>query len=68
MMYRSTQAIFTYIVEVAVSSFTALPFLSLNATDWIAAATIILSSASMVMMRTPRGRKLRQTINKFMLK
>ena len=68
MMFRSTQAIFTYFVEVLVSAFTVLPFLELNATDWIAAATIILSSASMVMMRTPRGRKLRQTISSFMMK
>lgn len=66
MMFRSTQAVFTYIVEVLVSSVTVLPFLSLNATDWIAAATIILSSASMVLMRTPKGRKLRQTIADFM--
>ena len=67
MMYRSTQAIFTYMVEVLVSAFTALPFLELNATDWIAATTIILSSASMVLMRTRRGKKLRQTINSFMM-
>jgi drug/metabolite transporter (DMT)-like permease len=66
MMFRSTQAIFTYMIEVLVSVFTVLPFLELNATDWIAAATIILSSASMVLMRTPRGRQLRQTIRKFM--
>ena len=66
MMFRSTQAVFTYIVELLVSSVTVLPFLSLNATDWIAAATIIFSSASMVLMRTPKGRKLRQTIIDFM--
>ena len=59
MMFRSTQAVFTYIVEVLVSSFTVLPFLSLTATDWIAAVTIILSSACMVLMRTSRGKQLR---------
>lgn len=62
MMYRSTQAIFTYVVEVLVSSFTALPFLSLTANDWLAAVTIILSSACMVLMRTPRGRRLGQMV------
>lgn len=67
MMFRSTQAIFTYMVEILVSTFTVLPFLELNATDWIAATTIILSSASMVLMRTKRGKKLRQTINSFMM-
>ncbi len=62
MMYRSTQAVFTYAVELLVSSFTALPFLPLTANDWLAAVTIILSSACMVLMRTPRGEKLKQEI------
>ncbi len=64
MMYRSTQAVFTYMVEVLVSSFTALPFLSLTANDWLAAVTIILSSACMVLMRTPRGRRLKAMVSK----
>ena len=59
MMFRSTQAVFTYIVEVLVSSFTVLPFLPLTATDWLAAVTIILSSACMVLMRTNAGKQLR---------
>lgn len=62
MMFRSTQAVFTYIVEVVVSAFTALPFLALTASDWFAAVTIILSSACMVLMRTPRGEKLKRQI------
>lgn len=62
MMFRSTQAVFTYMVEVLVSSFTVLPFLSLTATDWTAAITIILSSACMVLMRTSRGKRLRQKV------
>lgn len=68
MMFRSTQAVFTYIVEVIVSAFTVLPFLKLNSTDWIAAATIVLSSASMVLMRTSRGIALRQKIKNMMNK
>lgn len=62
MMFRSTQAIFTYGVEVTVSAITALPFIVLNTTDWLAAITIIFSSASMVLMRTRRGEKLKKTI------
>lgn len=66
MMFRSTQAIFTYAVEIFVSMFTALPFLTLNSTDWFAAVTIILSSACMVMMRTPRGQKLKQRFSQLL--
>ncbi len=62
MMFRSTQAVFTYIVEVLVSSFTVLPFLPLTATDWLAAVTIILSSACMVLMRTNAGKQLRHKL------
>lgn len=62
MMYRSTQAIFTYVVEVLVSSFTVLPFLSLTANDWFAAVAIILSSLCMILMRLPRGQRLRKMV------
>ncbi len=62
MMYRSTQAVFTYIVEIGFSVFTALPFLELNLNDWFAAVTIILSSLCMILMRTPRGEKLRRVV------
>lgn len=59
MMFRSTQAVFTYGVEVAVSTLTTLPFLALTANDWLAAVTIILSSACMILMRTKRGESLK---------
>lgn len=62
MMYRSTQAVFTYIVELIFSVFVALPFIPLNLNDWFAAVTIILSSVCMILMRTPRGEKLRKAI------
>lgn len=62
MMFRSTQAVFTYGVEIVVSTFTALPFIALNMTDWLAAVTIVLSSACMVLMRTRRGEKLKNKI------
>lgn len=64
MMYRSTQAVFTYAVEVVFSVFIALPFLPLNANDWFAAVTIILSSLCMILMRTPRGQKLKNLVEK----
>lgn len=62
MMFRSTQAVFTYGVEILVSTFTALPFIALNLTDWLAAATIILSSGCMIMMRTKRGEEFKRKI------
>lgn len=60
MMFRSTQAIFTYMVESLAGVFTVMPVLALSANDWLAAVTIILSSACMVLMRTKRGEKLRK--------
>lgn len=60
MMFRSTQAIFTYMVESLAGVFTVLPILTLSTNDWFAAVTIILSSACMVLMRTKRGEKLRK--------
>ncbi len=62
MMFRSTQAVFTYAVEILVSLFTTLPLLPLNLNDWLAAVTIILSSVCMILMRTPRGEKLKKMI------
>lgn len=63
MMFRSTQAIFTYGVEIVVSMFTTLPFMALNLNDWLAAVTIILSSGCMVLMRMPKGERLKKLIN-----
>lgn len=64
MMFRSLQAVFTYIVEVTVAAFTVLPAVHLNPAAWFAAVTIILSSFSMILMRSRRGRDLLQTLNK----
>ena len=64
MMYRSTQAVFTYAVEIAFSAFAALPLLALNLNDCFAAFTIILSSLCMILMRTPRGEKLKKIIKR----
>jgi len=63
MMFRSTQALFTYFVEVTAGAFMLLPKLSFTATDWFAAVTIMLSSACMVLMRTKRGQNLQKMIN-----
>lgn len=63
MMYRSTQAVFTYIVEFTVSFFTALPFANLNVVQWFAALLVILSSACMVLMRSANADKLKIYVN-----
>ena len=63
MMFRSTQALFTYFVEVLAGAFALLPKLSFSAIDWFAAITIMLSSACMVLMRTHRGQALQKMIN-----
>lgn len=64
MMYRSLQAVCTYIVEYAVASVTVLPMIHLTAADWFAAITIILSSFSMIMMRGKHGQRLLEGLNK----
>lgn len=64
MMYRSTQAIFTYMAESTAGLFALLPVIVLLVNDWLAAVTIILSSACMVLMRTKRGEKLRALMAK----
>jgi len=63
MMFRSTQALFTYFVEAIAGMFMLLPRLSFSSTDWFAAITIMLSSACMVLMRTRRGQKLQSALN-----
>ncbi|MBQ7660296.1 MAG: DMT family transporter [Alphaproteobacteria bacterium] len=63
MMFRSTQALFTYFVEALAGMFMLLPRLSFSSTDWFAAITIMLSSACMVLMRTRRGQKLQSALN-----
>jgi len=63
MMFRSTQALFTYFVEAVAGMFMLLPRLSFSSTDWFAAITIMLSSACMVLMRTRRGQKLQSALN-----
>lgn len=63
MMFRSTQALFTYFVEVIAGAFALLPKLSFSSIDWFAAITIMLSSACMVLMRTERGQMLQNMIN-----
>lgn len=63
MMFRSTQALFTYIVEATAGMFLLLPKLSFTSTDWFAAITIMLSSASMVLMRTKRGEHLQRVLS-----
>lgn len=63
MMFRSTQALFTYFVEAIAGVFMLLPRLSFSSTDWFAAITIMLSSACMVLMRTRRGKKLQSALN-----
>lgn len=63
MMYRSTQAVFTYVVEFTVSSFTALPFVNLSALDWSAAILVIFSSACMVMMRSAKKDFFKNRLN-----
>ena len=62
MMFRSTQAVFTYFVESIAGAFALLPALSFSAIDWFAAVTIMLSSACMVLMRTKRGQALQAMI------
>ena len=64
MMYRSLQAVFTYVVEASFAAVTVLPAVHLNPAAWFAATTIILSSFSMILMRSRRGRDLLQTLNK----
>ena len=63
MMYRSTQAVFTYVVEFTVSTFTALPFVNLNVLDWSAAILVIFSSACMVMMRSAKKDFFKNLLN-----
>lgn len=63
MMFRSTQALFTYFVEVIAGALMLLPKLSFSSIDWFAAITIMLSSACMVLMRTRRGRALKQIVD-----
>ncbi len=63
MMFRSTQALFTYFAEAVAGMFMLLPRLSFSSTDWFAAVTIMISSACMVLMRTKRGQKLQNTLN-----
>ncbi len=58
MMFRSTQAFFTYGVEYVVASLTALPMVYLSITDWFAAITIIFCSFSMIILRGRHGRKI----------
>ena len=64
MMFRSTQALFTYFVEAFAGALGLLPILAFTSTDWFAAITIILSSACMVLMRTSKGRRLQEAIYK----
>jgi len=68
MMFRSTQALFTYFVEVFAGALMLLPKLTFSSIDWFAAVTIMLSSACMVLMRTKRGRKFEQTFNELIKK
>lgn len=63
MMFRSTQALFTYCVEVAAGALMLLPKLTFSSIDWFAAITIMLSSACMVMMRTRRGQALKKMVD-----
>lgn len=63
MMFRSTQALFTYCVEVAAGALMLLPKLSFSSIDWFAAITIMLSSACMVLMRTRRGQALKKMVD-----
>ena len=64
MMYRSLQAVFTYLVEVSFAAFTVLPMVHLSSSDWFAAIAIILSSFAMILMRGRRGQALLKTLNK----
>jgi len=66
MMFRSTQALFTYLVEALAGAFMLLPRLNFSSTDWFAAVTIMLSSACMVLMRTRRGQNLQKVISAFL--
>jgi hypothetical protein len=63
MMFRSTQALFTYCVEVAAGAMMLLPKLTFSSIDWFAAITIMLSSACMVLMRTHRGQALKKIVD-----
>lgn len=58
MMYRSTQALFTYGVEYLVAGMTSLPMVYLSLTDWTAAFTIIFCSFSMILLRGRHGYKV----------
>ena len=68
MMFRSTQALFTYFVEVLAGAMMLLPKLTFSSIDWFAALTIMLSSACMVLMRTRRGRALKQMVDEALKK
>ena len=62
MMYRSLQAVFTYLVEASFAVFTILPAVHLNPASWFAAVTIILSSFAMILMRGRHGQDLLKTL------
>lgn len=64
MMFRSTQAFFTYGVEYIVAGLTTLPMVYLSITDWFAAITIIFCSFSMILLRGKHGHKILQLLKK----